>query len=213
MIDHLLDSLKYETAGTDTGELVESFDRSASGVSIDIGRAAELLVASDLEFQGYKVTLAGQMCSYDLLVDTGSQILRVQVKATSGPYKWNNNNKASKYRFKLQRGGGNVSIKKTKRKDYDPSEVDMFALVACDIRKIAYIPVVGKITNTMELYPTHNNRRSTSKVITDYPFNKALNQLNKAYQPLVNCGDECSTQNQTASHQLNGEQFTKEYLP
>jgi hypothetical protein len=144
---------------------------------IDIGLASEHLVCSDLAFQGYKVSLAPQMCSYDLIVDVNGLLLRVQVKATAGQYFWNNT-KAPKYRFRLQKGGGNVARhKKQHRKNYDPSEVDIFALVAGDSKVIAYIPVTGPITNCLEFYPTSDNRRSTSRVITEFPFDKALEKL------------------------------------
>lgn len=184
-------------------------DQTKIGESIDLGRAAELLVASDLEFQGYTVSFAPQMCSYDLLVDVGGRILRVQAKATKSPYTWDNK-KSDKYRFRLQKGGGNIIKGQVKRKNYDPSEVDIFALVAADIKTIAYVPVIGHITNCLEFYQSPDNmRRSTSKVITDFPFNKALSQLidfKLSYQPPTICGDECSTQNQATSH-LSGERI------
>ena len=47
------------------------------------GRAGEYLAAADILIQGYDCFHAAQGMPYDLVVDTGNRLLKVQVKAAS----------------------------------------------------------------------------------------------------------------------------------
>ena len=49
------------------------------------GAAGEHLVCADLLMQGYRAFLADQNCPYDVAVDVGDRLIRVQVKATRAP--------------------------------------------------------------------------------------------------------------------------------
>ena len=52
---------------------------------LEIGKAAEHLVCYDLLLKGYNAFLSDQGLPYDIIVDLGSRILRVQVKGTRRP--------------------------------------------------------------------------------------------------------------------------------
>ena len=98
-----------------------------------IGKAGEFLACCDLTLKGFAVFMNERQISYDLVVDTGEKLLRIQVKTCEKP----RTNPASKmfnayvYNPRCYGIGG--------RKKYDISDVDVFAFVALDIMKVAYI--------------------------------------------------------------------------
>lgn len=99
-----------------------------------IGKAGEYLVCADLFLKGLNVSIAGETLPYDLLLDNGNKILKVQVKTTETHKKtnqWRGINDA--YVFSIKRKGSS-GLKK-----YDYNEVDIFALVSLDTKQIGYI--------------------------------------------------------------------------
>ncbi len=51
---------------------------------LEVGKAAEHLVVADLILSGYRAYLTDQGLPYDVVVDVGGRLYRVQVKATRG---------------------------------------------------------------------------------------------------------------------------------
>ena len=99
-----------------------------------IGKAGEYLVCADLLLKGFNVSPAGEALPYDLLLDTGKKILKVQVKTTETHRKTNQwRGVSGAYVFSIKRKGSNSE------KRYEDNEVDIFALVALDTMQIGYI--------------------------------------------------------------------------
>ena len=103
---------------------------------LQIGKAGEYIVCADLIIQNYIAFLSEQGLPYDIIMDSGDRLFRVQVKTTSEPRKIPQRNKESyAYIFNIQRHGNQNNLRK-----YNKTEVDFFALVALDSKQIAYIP-------------------------------------------------------------------------
>lgn len=99
-----------------------------------LGKAGEYLTCADLLLKGFNVSPAGETLPYDLLLDTGEKILRVQVKTTE-TYRTTNQWRgvSGAYVFSIKRKGANSE------KKYDDNEVDIFAVVTLDTMQIGYI--------------------------------------------------------------------------
>lgn len=101
---------------------------------LQVGKAGEYLVCADLILKGFVAFLSEQGLPYDVLLDTGSRILRVQVKTTSGPRVVPQRAKeTSAYIFNVKKCGKG-SIKR-----YEENEIDLFALVCLDTMSVGYI--------------------------------------------------------------------------
>lgn len=99
-----------------------------------IGKAGEYLTCADLLLKGFNVSPAGETLPYDLLLDTGKKILKVQVKTTETHRKTNQwRGVSGAYVFSIKRKGSNSE------KRYENNEVDIFAVVALDTMQIGYI--------------------------------------------------------------------------
>ncbi len=114
-----------------------------------IGRAAEHAVCADLLLTGIHATLTEQGMAFDVVADIGTKLVRIQVKGTlksrrmrpgiapdCWAYVW-----PVKHRGKERRG-----------RRLDESHCDIVALVALDIRAIAYMPV-AVASQTVQLRP------------------------------------------------------------
>lgn len=99
-----------------------------------IGKAGEYLICADLLLKGFNVSPAGETLPYDILLDTGERILKVQVKTTE-TYRITNQWRgvSGAYVFSVKRKGSNGE------KKYEDNEVDIFALVALDTMQVGYI--------------------------------------------------------------------------
>lgn len=103
---------------------------------LQIGKAGEHLVCCDLILQGVSAFLADAGLPYDVLIDKGEGIKRVQVKTST--HKSDFGKSKNVYRFSLRSAkGANRSIK--------ASKVDYMAFVFLDKRIVQYLPV-GLIT-------------------------------------------------------------------
>ena len=103
---------------------------------LELGRAAEHLVCADLLLSGWSTYPTAQGLPYDLAVDVGDRVVRVQVKSSffaKNPQPSSRANPAYFYQIRRAgRGGGRV---------YGGGEFDIYALVALDRRLIAYFAV------------------------------------------------------------------------
>lgn len=137
---------------------------------LDLGIAAEHLVCADLILQGFRAFLTEQNCPYDVAVEIGGRIIRVQVKATrvakATPGRTNGR---LAYQWHVRRSG------KRGVREYSDSDFDIVALVAVDIRTIAYWPFSKVKGGTIHLRPPsqaseHPNRKHDE--IDKYPFTR-----------------------------------------
>ena len=101
---------------------------------LQIGKAGEYLACADLIMKGLVAFPSEQGLPYDVLVDTGKRLLRVQVKTTTAPRIVPQRAKDSyAYIFTIKRHG------KRNTQIYDDGEVDIFALVCLDTRLVGYL--------------------------------------------------------------------------
>lgn len=114
--------------------------------ALELGKAAEHLVAADLILQGYRCYLSDQGLPYDLVVDLAGHLIRLQVKASCFPKNVNaqGRNARMAYSWAVRRRG------KGGDKRLSNSDCDIVALVALDIRQTAYFPI-HKCASTMQL--------------------------------------------------------------
>jgi hypothetical protein len=98
-----------------------------------VGKAAEHLVCVDLLMKGYNAFLSDQGLPYDVVIDLGRQLVRVQVKGTAKPKNPMRGLRISDgYFFHVRRAG------RGHRRVYGDNEFDIYALVALDIYAVAY---------------------------------------------------------------------------
>lgn len=118
-----------------------AIERSQLSRELQQGKAAEHLVVFDLIMQGYSAFLADQGMPFDVVVVTQAGALkRVQVKSTAKQIQTGKNH-TPHYRFNLRRGVGT-------RRRFSCDDVDVVALVALDVRKVAYLPVAAVTSPT-----------------------------------------------------------------
>lgn len=103
---------------------------------LQIGKAGEYLVCADLILNGFIAFPSEQGLPFDVVLNNKGKLLKVQVKTTRGPkYIPQRKTDISAYIFHIGNNG-----KMNRRKKYDSNQVDLFALVALDSKRIAYIP-------------------------------------------------------------------------
>ena len=108
--------------------------RMRTSKELQIGKAGEYLVCADLILKGFVAFPSEQGLPYDVLLDTGKKLIRIQVKTTSEPRIIPQRSTESKaYIFNVKRCG------KGNKKRYGHNEVDIFALVCLDTKMIGYI--------------------------------------------------------------------------
>ena len=101
---------------------------------LQIGKAGEYLVCADLILKGFVAFPSEQGLPYDVLLDTGEKLLKVQVKTTEKPRNVYQRAKDSlAYVFSIKRAGSNGKTR------YEEKEIDLFALVCLDTMKIGYL--------------------------------------------------------------------------
>jgi hypothetical protein len=101
---------------------------------LQIGKAGEYLVCADLILKGFIAFPSEQGLPYDVVLDTGNKIFKVQVKTTSAFRVIPQRRTETKcYNFAIKRAG------KNNRTKYDLHEIDLFALVCLDTKKIGYL--------------------------------------------------------------------------
>lgn len=105
---------------------------------LELGKAAEHLVVADLILSGYRAYLTEQGLPYDVVLDYGQRLYRVQVKASRGVKRVPQRaTYVPGYLYNLRRAG------KRGRRVYADDAFDIVALVGLDIRVIAYLPFKG----------------------------------------------------------------------
>lgn len=138
---------------------------------LQIGKAGEYLVCADLILKGFIAFQSEQGLPYDILLDTGERLLKVQVKTTEKPRIVQQRAKESlAYVFSIKRAGVNGKTR------YEEKEIDLFALVCLDTMQVGYL--------TNKEMPTTINIRVDSlrgsyydeKGIADF---KKVKELNK----------------------------------
>ncbi|MHA6820098.1 group I intron-associated PD-(D/E)XK endonuclease [Ralstonia pseudosolanacearum] len=113
---------------------------------MEVGRAGEYLVMADLLLDGWVAYPTSQGVPYDIAVDIGDRIIRVQVKSTKMPRTPASLNRGTPlYVFHTRRAG------KHGRRRYSNDDFDMLALVALDRRLIAYYALADARHDTIAI--------------------------------------------------------------
>ena len=137
------------------------------------GLAGEHLVCAELLMAGYRAFLAEQICPYDVAVEYNSKLIRIQVKSTRCPRcipQRKTHNAA--YLWHVRRAG-----KKGKRV-YAENEFDLLALVALDIKRIAYmLPSENKNTVHIRHPDVDYNSTRLRKTFDMFTFESALARI------------------------------------
>jgi hypothetical protein len=101
---------------------------------LQVGKAGEYLVCADLILKGFVAFPSEQGLPYDVVMDTGEKIFRIQVKTTSAPRSIPQRQSPSlAYIFNIKRAGKHGLTR------YSNSEIDLFALVCLDTKQIGYL--------------------------------------------------------------------------
>lgn len=126
--------------------------------ALEIGKAAEHLICADLILQGHRAFLVDQGLPYDVVFDHGGRLFRVQVKSTLCPRPTPNRpGSGLSYMFQIRRAGkGNQRI-------IGNDEFDILALVALDIRTVAYLAIDDRVRQTINLRTPNNNSIHANK--------------------------------------------------
>lgn len=109
-------------------------NRIAGLSELQIGKAGEYLVCADLLSKGFNAFPSDQGLNYDVIVDHGGRLFKIQVKTTLR-HRQHDKRPAhnGQYRFSIRCG------LKGRRK-VDSVDCDVFAFVAMDRKLIAYLP-------------------------------------------------------------------------
>ena len=102
---------------------------------LQIGKAGEYLVCADLIMKGFIAFPSEQGLPYDVLLDNGDKLLKVQVKTTEKPRLITQEriNPVPVYSFSIKRAGNGGKTR------YGLDEIDLFALVCLDTMSIGYL--------------------------------------------------------------------------
>lgn len=121
------------------GRLKVVNDTSGLSHELQIGKAAEHIACADLILQGFNAFMSDAGLPYDILVDTGVKVFRVQVKGTLKPFFHpTRTDKPKTYRFGLRVGRHYRRV--------TVGSIDTFAFVALDTRRVAYLCAEDLIT-------------------------------------------------------------------
>lgn len=154
-------------------------DNSVDSVVTDLaaGTAAEHLVCADLLLAGLRAFLTDQNCPYDVAVEHERRLIRVQVKSTRSPRTIPQRvGHHAGYIFHVRRAG------KGGLRQYETGEFDLYALVALDTRRIAYL--LPDEVPTSVMFRAHDDPgprgpyRRAGRVFDAFPFSRALAALN-----------------------------------
>jgi len=130
---------------------------------LQVGKAGEYLVCADLIIKGFVAFPSEQGLPYDVLLDTGKKLLKVQVKTCIKPRVLPQREKDTYvYQYNIKTHGKHRDVR------YAEDEVDLFALVALDTRSVGYI--LGKDIKTTINFRADSLRGSyyDEKGIQDY---------------------------------------------
>jgi len=132
-----------------------------------IGIAGEHLVCADLLSMGYAAFMASQNCPYDVAVQVGTRLVRVQVKTAKSakPFLQKRQDHIIGYTWWVRQGKGGLRA-------YQKDAFDVIALVGLATKQIAYLDI-NSVKQTMQI-PISGHRKTTSKSFSDYTFDKAI---------------------------------------
>ncbi len=133
---------------------------------------------------GFVVSMPfGDGAPYDLIVDTGNRLLKVQVKT--------GRLRGGCVLFAAQRINGHHG---TKRYKYDEGEIDLFAVYCPDNEQIYLVPTLGDLAEgRLRIDVTRNNQQQKVRWAKDFELETFLNNLRREEVELVGLEPTAST--------------------
>lgn len=142
---------------------------------LELGKAAEHLVVADLILSGYRAYLTEQGLPYDVVLDLEGSLYRIQVKASRCAKRMPQREVYTPgYMYHLRRAG------KGGRRKYRDDEFEIVALVAMDLRVVAYLPFKGRVLQSICLRPPGHvgaARTERTRTIDQFPIEAAIAAL------------------------------------
>ena len=139
------------------------------------GNVSEAVVLSRYVEVGFLVsTPFGVGAPYDLVVDTGAELLRVQVK--TGRVR----NGVIEFETRRTRS-------RTLRNSYREGEVDYFAIYSPELDKVYVMKAREGVFGKLRVKPTGNNQQMFVKWAEDYAFEKHVETLRAFKTGLARC--------------------------
>lgn len=152
--------------------------------TLALGAAGEYLVCADLILSGYRGWQAPNSFSYDVIAEIDGRLVRISVQSTMKPRHRPGRATAKQcYRWRVARAK-RLSTGKTVARGYDQQLTDLIAVVALDIRQIAYLPV-GSCPSILELEAPNGLPRTGKygprelklRTFADFPLDAAIKAL------------------------------------
>lgn len=132
-----------------------------------IGNMGELRIAYEFTKRGYIVSIPyGDIARYDLVVDSGKKIYRIQVKTIL--------TKTSKENYYTIKNFSTSFRNSNIRKQYNDSEIDFVCVYLNDINKCLAIPIHYFTTSTMTIrddfnFPLNGQEKNVN-FVSDFRF-------------------------------------------
>jgi len=131
------------------------------------GDVSELRIVAKLIEQGYTVSMPwGENAPYDLILDCGKDLIKVQIKTgrvKDGVIHFNN--------YAVTH-----NTKTTKSKKYNTDDVQMFAIYVPETQGLYLVPNTLKSTS-LRLIPAKNGQKEKINMAKDFEIEKVLNYL------------------------------------
>lgn len=147
---------------------------------LQIGKAGEYLVCADLILKGFVAYPSEQGLPYDVVMDFGGRLIKIQVKTTKGLRNvLQRKTPSSAYIFNIKRHGKNNKCRHTS------TTCHLFALVALDTKEIGYV-INKEAKDTMYFRPAvlkgsyrdeNINIKTTGRYLADFTLNNCLQSL------------------------------------
>lgn len=133
-----------------------------------VGAAGEHLVCADLLLRGIPATRTGIPGPWDVVAEVDGRLVRIQVKATAEarPFLQRRQLHLVGYTWAVRHGKGSTRA-------YAPGLVDIVALVALDVRRIAYV-AASEARQTMQFPVDGSGVSPRTKRFEDFGWDRAV---------------------------------------
>jgi PD-(D/E)XK endonuclease len=137
------------------------------------GNISEALVLARYLKAGFMVsTPFGVGAPYDMIVDTGAALLRVQVKT--------GRLRDGTIEFETRRARSRIV-----RNGYEENEVDYFVICCSSVEEIYALKAEGGVCGRLRLKPTGNSQQMFVRWAEDYLFEKHVEELKALVPPVA----------------------------
>lgn len=142
--------------------------------TIEIGNLSESIILTAYIREGFQVTVPfGNGCAYDLIVDAGVRLFKIQVKTG-----WQDKG-CIRYKGRRRIKDANRNCMRGYRKE----EVDFFAIYFPPHKSIYVLPACEvNGDGTMRLIPVLNNQQKLIRWAADYTWDKHIAFLREAQE-------------------------------